>query len=424
MSSPSDNALTLQALVSRIHALLGDVADCPSVEQIREVCDVLYNASLLKEEGRTVRARAVIAPPEAFDASDGPPDGIHAVRFEVPHILTSSAIKSLSPAAGFFHSAIGIWPDRDKGFRIWGILNTGQRWLNQVAGGRKPVGGVIPCPTIHVRDPGWLLFHHGEELIAEWRGREFHGPRIDVFESRLLRDRFAKQRFGLIENLIACCLPSSMDVEAYAELCHLISLQFVKRVVSLVRTSGHGGTLVFLPADAEGMETATRWIDWKYPVAPEGDEPRFRALLESMIRRVGELAQNGTTAEEAWSLFRNSRDAELDRLEEAFFELARFLADLMQVDGAVVLDSNVRLIGFGGEIRVDRNVLQVGHAQDIEGNRLLAWDVQSDGTRHRSVYRLCSVEPDTIGFVISQDGHIRMISNVDDSVVFWQHTMV
>ncbi len=90
----------------------------------------------------------------------------------------------------------------------------------------------------------------------------------------------------------------------------------------------------------------------------------------------------------------------------------------------MVLDSNVRLIGFGGEIRVDRNVLQVGHAQDIEGNRLLAWDVQSDGTRHRSVYRLCSVEPDTIGFVISQDGHIRMISNVDDSVVFWQHTMV
>jgi hypothetical protein len=404
MSAPTDNALTLQNLVSRIHGLLGDMADCPAQDQIREVCDVLYTASLLKEEGRTVRARAVIAPPEAFLASDGPPDGIHAVRFEVPHLLTASAIKSLSPAAGFFHSAIGIWPDRDRGFRIWGILNTGQRWLNQVAGGRK--------------------FHHGEELIAEWRGRAFHGPRIDVFESRLLRDRFAKQRFGLIENLIACCLPSSLDVEGYAELCHLISLQFVKRVVSLVRTSGHGGSLVFLPADAEGMETATRWIDWKYPVSPEGHEPRFRTLLEAMIRRVGELAQKGTTAEEAWNLFRNSRDTELDRLEEAFFELARFFADLMQVDGAVVLDSNVRLIGFGGEIRVDRNVLQVGHAQDIEGSQLVAWDVQSDGTRHRSVYRLCSVEPDTIGFVISQDGHVRMISNVDDSVVFWQHTMV
>lgn len=424
MSTPTDNALTLQTLVSRIHGMLVGISGAPTEEQVREALDVLYTSSLLKEEGRTVRARVVIAPPDSFDGSEGPPDGIHAVRFAVPHTLTANSIKSLSPAAGFFHSAIGIWPDRDRGFRIWGILNTGPRWMNQVAGGRKPVGGIMPFPTIHVRDPGWLLFHHGEDLIAEWRGRSFHGPRIDVFESKLLRDRFVKQRVGLIENLIACCLPSSLSVDAYAELSHLISLQFVKRVVSLVRTSGHGGSLVFLPADAEGMETATRWIDWKYPVSPEDDEPRFRTLLEAMIRRVGELAQPGTTAEEAWSLFRNSRDTELDRLEEAFFELARFLSDLMQVDGAVVLDSNVRLIGFGGEIRVDRNVLQVGHAQDLEGLVLLAWNVQSDGTRHRSVYRLCSVEPDTIGFVISQDGHVRMISNVNDSVVFWQHTMV
>lgn len=424
MSSDIDNALTLQILVSRIHGMLGNVSGGPTQEQIRAACDVLYTSSLLKEEGRTVRARAVIAPPDAFDEGEGPPDGIHAVRFSVPHTLTADSVKGLSPAAGFFHSAIGIWPDRDRGFRIWGILNTGPRWMNQVAGGRKPAGGIMPYPTIHVRDPGWLLFHHGEDLIAEWRGREFHGPRIDVFESKLLRDRFAKQRFGLIGNLIACCLPSSLDVGGYAELCHLISLQFVKRVVSLVRTSGHGGSLVFLPADAEGMETATRWIDWKYPVSTEDEEPRFRMLLEAMIRRVGELAPEGTTAEGAWKLFRNSRDAELDRLEEAFFEMARFLADLMQVDGAVVLDSNVRLIGFGGEIRVDRNVFQVGHAQDLEGRVLTAWNVQSDGTRHRSVYRLCSVEPDTIGFVISQDGSVRMISNVDDSVVFWQHTMI
>jgi hypothetical protein len=420
----TDNDMTLHQLVTRIHGMLDGMADGPSPAQIGEICDVLFTSSLLKEEGRAVRVRVVIAPPEAFEAGDGPPDGVHAVRFAVPHTLTPASIKSLSPAAGFFHSAIGIWPVRDRGFRIWGILNTGPRWMNQVAGGRKPAGGVMPYPAIHVRDPGWLLFHHGEELIAEWRGREFHGPRIDVFESRLLRDRFATQRIGLIENLIACCLPPSLEVGDYAELCHLISLQFVKRVVSLVRTSGHGGSLIFLPADAEGMETATRWIDWKYPVSPEEHEPRFRMLLESMIRRVGELASPGTSADGAWALFRNSRDTELDRLEEAFFELARFHADLMQVDGAVVLDSAVRLIGFGGEIRVDRNVFQVGHAQDLEGRVVNDWDVQSDGTRHRSVYRLCSVEPDAIGFVISQDGSVRMISSLEDSVVFWSHTMI
>jgi hypothetical protein len=50
--------------------------------------------------------------------------------------------------------------------------------------------------------------------------------------------------------------------------------------------------------------------------------------------------------------------------------------------------------------------------------------VQADGTRHRAVYRLCSVEPDVIGFVISQDSQVRMIANVDDSVIFWMHSVI
>ena len=96
----------------------------------------------------------------------------------------------------------------------------------------------------------------------------------------------------------------------------------------------------------------------------------------------------------------------------------------MQVDGALVLDKRVGLVGFGGEIRVDRNVLMVGLAHDLEGNTITPWDVRGDGTRHRSVYRLCAVEPEAIGFVISQDSQVRMIANVDDSVIVWPHTMI
>ena len=93
----------------------------------------------------------------------------------------------------------------------------------------------------------------------------------------------------------------------------------------------------------------------------------------------------------------------------------------MQVDGVLVLDSQVRVIGFGGEIRVDRNVFQVSQAHDLDGELLSDWNVQADGTRHRSVYRLCSVEPEIFGFVISQDSNVRMIANVNEMVVFWMH---
>ncbi len=418
------NGLTLHELVEKLHGLLDLLPDAPSLGQLGEMCDVLYSASLLKEEGRPVRARILIAPPDAFDADDGPPEGVHAIRFLAPHPMTPNEIKRLSPAAGFFHSVIAIWPDRNRGFRIWGLLNTGPRWLNRVAGGRKSAGREIAHPLVHLRDPGWLLFYEGFNLIAEWRGREFHGPRMDVFQSQLLSDRFEGHRLRMVQNLIESCLPPSLAVEDYAELSHQISLQFVKRIINLVRTSGHGGSLVFLPDDREGMDAAARWIDCKYSAKPDVAGFRFRSLLRSIIRRVGQLCPDHSTADDAWEIFKNSVDAELDRLEEAFFELARLFADLMQVDGALILDKRLCLIGFGGEIRVDRNVLQVGQAHDLEGTHITPWNVQGDGTRHRSVYRLCSVEPETIGFVISQDSQVRMIANLNDSVVFWPHTMI
>lgn len=415
--------MTYQGLVLQLREMLGEHEDLPTEKEIQELCDTLYAASLLKEEGRSVRARVMIAPPEAFTTSEGPPDGTHAVRFNTPTKLTSNEVKRLSPAASFFHSVIAVWPIKGS-FRIWGILNTGPRWMNLVAGGRKPLGNEMPHPIIHVRDPGWLIFYHSYNLLAEWRGRDFHGPRMDVFQSELLNQRFAHLRRGLVAELTGCCLPSTLDDDDYAELAHLISLQFVKRIINLVRTSGHGGSLVFLPEGQAGIDTAARWIDCKYSAAPDADGLRFRHLLQSIIRRVGQLCQENSTLDEAWHVFRHSHDPELDRLEEAFFELARFFSDMMQVDGALVLDQKLSVIGFGGEIRVDRNVFQVGQAHDLDGTHVSSWNVQNDGTRHRSVYRLCSVEPSVIGFVISQDSHVRMIASVEESVIFWSHSGV
>ena len=116
--APRPDELTLRKLVEQLHGLLAGGTTVPTEEQLRDVCEVLYASSLLKEEGRAVRARLILAPPDAFDAEDGPPDGTHAVRFTVPHALTSNEIKRLSPAAGFFHSVVAIWPDRDRGFRL------------------------------------------------------------------------------------------------------------------------------------------------------------------------------------------------------------------------------------------------------------------------------------------------------------------
>jgi hypothetical protein len=418
---------TLASLVAQISGMLSGRDDAPDLGEIRELCDLLYTASLLKEEGRAVRARIIIAPPEEFTATEGPPDGIHAIRFASTHALSPGEIKRLSPAASFFHSVIAVWPDGNRGIRIWGLLNTGPRWLNLMAGGRKPGGITMPFPTIHVRDPGWLLFYQNYELLAEWRGREFHGPRMDVFQSRLMNERFADLRHRLVRETWAHALPTTLSIETYAELIHRIALQFLKRIVNLVRSSGHGGTLVIIPTTKEddaSLSLAERWIDCKYLADPEAAGNRVRFLIQSMLRRLGELCPGGSTLEDAWSCFKKSTDPELDNLEESFFELARLYSDMMQVDGALVLEHGLNVVGFGGEIRVDMNVVHVEQSHDLERNTVTRWNVQSDGTRHRSLYRLCAVEPHVVGYVISQDGQVRMIANVNDTVTFWLHTSI
>ena len=131
--------------------------------------------------------------------------------------------------------------------------------------------------------------------------------------------------------------------------------------------------MVMLPFGDEEAELAARWIDCKYTSEQDGAGLRFRNLLQSIISRVGHLSAPDATLEEAWDIFRHSKDAELDHLEEAVFELARLFSDLMQVDGALVVDQRMCILGFGGEIRVDRNVLQVSQALDLDGAQVSGW---------------------------------------------------
>ncbi len=69
-----------------------------------------------------------------------------------------------------------------------------------------------------------------------------------------------------------------------------------------------------------------------------------------------------------WSDFEVAADEELTALDEALFELAYLIAGLTRVDGAVVLDKYMQIVGFGAEIsgRLP-DVAIVNRALDLEG---------------------------------------------------------
>jgi hypothetical protein len=52
--------------------------------QLERVLTVAYQASLLRDEDRTVRIRIVVAGPGEFEAHHGPPDGLQPLVFDEP----------------------------------------------------------------------------------------------------------------------------------------------------------------------------------------------------------------------------------------------------------------------------------------------------------------------------------------------------
>jgi hypothetical protein len=126
-----------------------------------------------------------------------------------------------------------------------------------------------------------------------------------------------------------------------------------------------------------------------------------------------------------WEDYGRSRSRELANLDEAIFEMSYMIANLTQVDGAVVLTKRFELLGFGGEIAgALPEVDNVAKALDLEGDMQHLESVENVGTRHRTVYRLCNALPDMLGIVVSQDGGTRFVRWKDPHVTYWRHTTI
>jgi hypothetical protein len=102
----------------------------------------------------------------------------------------------------------------------------------------------------------------------------------------------------------------------------------------------------------------------------------------------------------------------------------RFLASLSRVDGLTWLDSRLRLKAFGGEITVREEPTKVVIAQNSRGTKTKTLKLNQYGTRHRSMLRYCAAYPDSIGFVVSQDGDVRAITHTGSHVVLWDNVRI
>ena len=400
----------------------------PAASVLEALLSTCYQASLLREEERSVTFRLIFADPHLFPEQEGPPERLHRLEFTESRPFDERELRRLSPAADFERSLIGASPDEGGGIRIWGIVHSGPRWLRSVQGGREPSAPLPPVPVVEVEGPGRLQVRKGSVSVAELEGGRLSGSYTDVFASRWLPELFAPVRAELVELHEEARREAAAAGEPWApldpDLARKVAQQMVKRLVSTVRGARHGGTIVVVPPFRAEEILAGRHVALKHGFADSEPRRRYRTLIVGIMNR---LAQAHGKGEEAsypravgWEEYVASDDRELAELDDAIFEFAYLVAGLTAVDGAVVMTQRFELLGFGGEISGELPaVTSVHKALDLEGKRTADEGTGGVGTRHRSAYRLAGALPDALVVVISQDGDARFVRRKDGAVTCW-----
>jgi DisA bacterial checkpoint controller nucleotide-binding len=387
----------------------------PLPKHLVTILDVAYHASFLRDEERPVTGRILVLPASELPLDTGPPASLLPLRFGTPRRFEEDELRRLSPAAPAHRALVAVDESGDE-LGIWGLVQSGPRWLQAAQGGRAKEPSMPPCLVVRIVRPGHLLIGCGNRVVAELRGGRLSDFTLDVFQSRWLPSVFREARAAMANEHRASARVV-LDERVAADLTGHLAQQMVKRIVATMRSVHHGGTIVIGPPDC----VEERYLQTKYTFFDSTPRRRFRSLVLSILEAIAEHAAAVGRAASV-DLYRAVTDPRIAELDEGLFELGHLIASLAAVDGAVVMTKRFEILGFGAEIAGSLPaVTEVRRAVDLEADTFVTELVDSVGTRHRSAYRFCSAVPDAVALVVSQDGSVRFVNRHRDSVTYWDH---
>ncbi|MCA9110159.1 MAG: diadenylate cyclase [Planctomycetaceae bacterium] len=396
-------------------------AELPDEASLTTLLDVMYQASLLQEEGDPVRCRTLFADPPALSNLDaGDQNQLQVLPFLEPVPFTPHNIRKLSAAAGYFRSLLAVHANEGDNLLIWAVVVTGTEWINRVDGCRFDGTALPQNLVVQAAGPGHLIVASGYSRILETRNGQLLTEGFDPFRSEWLPKRFVHVRESLLQQLL-----NDRHEHKSPQICESfvrdVAQNVVRRVLRLVRNRRHGGMLLFLPDGSHEDGTCARWLRLRIQYRPDESPMLYHRLMLRLMTRALDVGRSNQLSVVTWNDFQRLHDAELTQLNDALAEFGHFLADMMSVDGALVLDHRFRLIGFGGEILGDTPVEEIYRALDLEANRSTVERADSAGTRHRSAFRLVNGLNQAIAVVVSQDGDVRFVAHHNQNLTYWPY---
>lgn len=347
------------------------VRPLPSVSEIAHMLDVAYVASLLEEEGRGVRcAFGFLSPDGAIGLRFG------TFRFASPRPFNPATVAKLAPAVQTGRTEFGVWVVNGE-LVIWGLIHHGDQSF-AIDLEHKPTHF-----SVRILRPGTFTVHFDERLQLLFSRDHGHFFEYGLDLLGTMRDRAA------------------IEPDVAAALCRLS-----RRMLA----HGHGGTILVVDKDATHRGLML------HPAMTPSTSPDL--ILQAAMRRDERVSSGeGRQKDEPVGQYVRRRR----EIERAHDEALDFVAHLTAVDGAVVLDNELGLLGAGGTIQTPdvampaEVVLEDPRALGQERRAPLA---SLGGNRHRSAVCFCAQQESlALALVASQDGDLSFFARRKDGLV-------
>lgn len=421
---------TPRDLARAVHAELTRKSETyPRLAILVNLFETMYYASLQTEESERISFHMVYLDPTDPDPepqSQITKDRWMVVQLADPIPLTTANLIKLANASDPRTSSFAIYHDEQGHLFVWGFVDQGgsySEYVNYEAEEGTARPGSFQAT---IAGAGHLIAFIEMKKIAELKVNALLVSVSDVLGGGPIHEALRPGIETYLQAVQAQVLANKYKAHSPSKT-NLVAgwLQTLSRLLLRIQRYRHGGAILITP------DNSLRGLNLKYELTYD----RLRSALED--NAVLRIAQS-YFSQKIWSDYIN-RDAETvpvtlyldestaqDNLKANRRELEGtiwFLSLLTRVDGLLLLNPSLEVQGFGVEITIQdepASVYMSGN-RSATPNSLRRIEYNHYGTRHRSMMRYCSLVPGSVGFVVSQDGDVRALTQVRGQLVMWEN---
>jgi hypothetical protein len=401
----------------------------PDLDTLINLFGAMYYASLQTEESEPISFHIVYLDPNNPDPN--PPSRITNdrwifVQLEQPIEVNIANLIKIAKASDPRTSSFAIYSDLNGKLFVWGLVDQGNSYsdfVNYESESGFPRPGMFQASIGGI---GHLIAFIGMEKIGELKVNKLITNVLDVLSGGPLHDALIPGITTYLNSVKRSVPARVYQARSYwDESVKSLWIESLCRLLLRIQNYRHGGAILITGSRAsKGLK-----IKYNLRYGRLGLALRKRASLQ-----IEETFASDQIWEEFLSIYEDDVPAtlyldetvarnELDDNRRELDSTIWFISLLTRVDGLVLLNPSLDVRGFGVEITYTGDLSKVFLAGNRSATKakLRRLDFNHYGTRHRSMMRYCSKMPGSVGFVISQDGDVRAMTQVRGSLVMWDN---